>query len=223
MAEADGNRTRLTGLPGHYGFEDRARHQTRYASGVTVASGGWDHRGIGDDVPVAPEVSDPRRRTPRTDAVLADPRLAEACARLGRPLVKQAVSRALQGVRDGSLRADEVVDHVVAALPAAASSLRQVVNATGVVVHTNLGRAPLSGAAVEAVVGAAGHTDVELDLVSGRRGPRGRGALAALAAAVPDAGAVHVVNNGAAALALVTCALAAGREVVVARGELVEI
>ena len=101
--------------------------------------------------------------------------------------------------------------------------MRRVVNATGVVVHTNLGRAPLSASAVEAVTIAAGATDVELDLVSGRRGPRGSAALAALAAAVPDAGGVHVVNNGAAALALVTCAMAFGREVVVARGELVEI
>jgi L-seryl-tRNA(Ser) seleniumtransferase len=116
-----------------------------------------------------------------------------------------------------------VVEHVVAGLPPAACSMRSVINATGVVVHTNLGRAPLSRAAVDAVVTAAGHTDVELDLLTGRRGPRGRGALAALAAAVPDAGAVHVVNNGAAALALVAAALGMGREVVVARGELVEI
>src|SRR6185312_6650045 len=78
-------------------------------------------------------------------------------------------------------------------------------------------------AAVEALVVAAGSTDVELDLASGRRGPRGAAALDALARAVPDAGGVHVVNNGAAALALVTCALGRGREVVVARGELVEI
>ena len=70
---------------------------------------------------------------------------------------------------------------------------------------------------------AAGVTDVELDLATGQRGPRGAGALAALAAAVPDAEAVHVVNNGAAALSLVTCALARDRTVVVARGELVEI
>ncbi|HEY3528454.1 MAG TPA: L-seryl-tRNA(Sec) selenium transferase [Nocardioides sp.] len=166
---------------------------------------------------------DPRRRTPRTDVVLADPRLQDAAGRLGRGVVKDAVTDALQRVRDGDLAPDAVVDHVVAGLPVAASSLRRVVNATGVVVHTNLGRAPLSDAAVDAVVTAAGSTDVELDLLTGRRGPRGRGALAALSAAVPDAGAVHVVNNGAAALALVTCALAAGREVVVARGELVEI
>src|SRR4051812_48928858 len=106
--------------------------------------------------------------------------------------------------------------------------MRPVINATGVLLHTNLGRAPLSAAAVEALVAAAGTTDVELDLGTGQRGRRGRGALAALAEAVPDAGGVHVVNNGAAALALVTRALVtgptvAGREVVVARGELVEI
>jgi len=101
--------------------------------------------------------------------------------------------------------------------------MRRVVNATGVVVHTNLGRAPLSPAAVEAVTVAAGATDVELDLATGRRGRRGAAALAALAARVPDAGGVHIVNNGAAALALVACALGAGRRIVVARGELVEI
>jgi L-seryl-tRNA(Ser) seleniumtransferase len=166
---------------------------------------------------------DPRRRTPRTDVVLADPRLQDATVRLGRAVVKDAVTEALQRVREGGLAADGVVEHVVAGLPPAACSMRSVINATGVVVHTNLGRAPLSRAAVDAVVTAAGHTDVELDLLTGRRGPRGRGALAALAAAVPDAGAVHVVNNGAAALALVAAALGMGREVVVARGELVEI
>jgi L-seryl-tRNA(Ser) seleniumtransferase len=102
--------------------------------------------------------------------------------------------------------------------------MRRVLNATGVLVHTNLGRAPLSPAAVDAVRTAAGATDVELDLATGRRGRRGRGALAALAARVPEAGGVHVVNNGAAALALVTRVLArGGRSVVIARGELVEI
>ena len=111
----------------------------------------------------------------------------------------------------------------MAALPARAASTRPVINATGVVLHTNLGRAPLSAAAVEALVDAAGATDVEFDLATGARARRGRGALAALAAAVPAAEAVHVVNNGAAALVLATTALAAGREVVISRGELVEI
>jgi L-seryl-tRNA(Ser) seleniumtransferase len=98
-----------------------------------------------------------------------------------------------------------------------------VLNATGVVLHTNLGRAALSPAAVAAVAAAAGHTDVELDLRTGARARRGRAALAALAVAAPDAAAVRVVNNGAAALVLAATALAAGREIVVSRGELVEI
>jgi L-seryl-tRNA(Ser) seleniumtransferase len=168
-------------------------------------------------------VQDSRRATPRTDRVLADPRLREAADRLGRPLVKRAVTRALDRCRAGEVDPDDVAAAALADLPPVATALRRVVNATGVLVHTNLGRAPLSSAAVDALGVAAGATDVELDLGTGRRGRRGRSAMAALAAAVPDAGGVHVVNNGAAALALVTCALAMGRTVVVSRGELVEI
>lgn len=166
---------------------------------------------------------DPRRRTPRTDAVLADPDVAAAAGRLGHARVKAIVVAVLEDCRGGALAPADVVPAVLARMPASATSMRPVVNATGVVVHTNLGRAPLSPAAVEAVRLAAGATDVEMDLATGGRGPRGAGALAALAAAVPEAGGVHVVNNGAAALALVACALAQGREVVIARGELVEI
>jgi L-seryl-tRNA(Sec) selenium transferase len=164
---------------------------------------------------------DPRRRVPRTDTLLADPLLAAATATLGREQVKAAISRAQDRARRGEINPDEVRDAAVAALPT--PSPRVVLNATGVVLHTNLGRAPLSSAAVAAVVAAARHTDVELDLATGRRARRGRGALDALAAAVPDAAAVHVVNNGAAALVLAATALAAGREIVVSRGELVEI
>jgi L-seryl-tRNA(Ser) seleniumtransferase len=168
-------------------------------------------------------VTDQRRSTPRTDAVLADPRIREASRRVGERLVKRAVREALERCRVGDISPAEVADAAVELVPVSATSMRPVVNATGVVVHTNLGRAPLSEAAVEAMTIAAGSTDVELDLGTGRRGRRGRSATAALAEAVPDAEAVHVVNNGAAALALVTCALAMGRNVVVARGEMVEI
>ncbi|MGC4854714.1 L-seryl-tRNA(Sec) selenium transferase [Micromonospora sp. DT4] len=164
---------------------------------------------------------DPRRRLPRTDTLLADPRLAAAIAALGRDRVKAAVVRAQERARRGEIAPDEVRDAAVAGLPA--SGPRAVLNATGVVLHTNLGRAALSPDAVAAVVAAAGHTDVELDLSTGRRARRGRDALDALAAAVPDAAAVHVVNNGAAALVLAATALAVGREIVVSRGELVEI
>ncbi len=168
-------------------------------------------------------MTDQRRATPRTDHVLADPRLRQAAARVGDRLVKQAVREALERCRAGNVSPAGVADAALELVPVSASSMRRVVNATGVVVHTNLGRAPLSDAAVDAIAVAAGATDVELDLDTGRRGRRGRSALAALAEAVPDAGGVHVVNNGAAALALVTCALAMGRDVVVARGEMVEI
>jgi len=146
-----------------------------------------------------------------------------AIGRLGRALVKEAVSAAQDRVRSGELDPEDVVDAVLDRLPATPATLRPVLNATGVLLHTNLGRAPLSVAARAAVLVAAGTADVELDLSTGRRGRRGRGALAALAAAVPDAEAVHVVNNGAAALVLAATALAAGREIVLARGEMVEI
>src|SRR3954468_16429464 len=167
--------------------------------------------------------ADPRRQVPRTDALLAEPPLAAAVERLGRALVKGAVQRVQQRIRDGEVAAPDAVGAVLAALPPTASSLQPVLNATGVLVHTNLGRAPLSAAAVEAMAAASGTTDVELDLGTGRRGPRGEGAIAALLAAVPAAEAAIVVNNCAAALALVATALGQGRELVLARGELVEI
>ena len=168
-------------------------------------------------------VEDARRLVPRTDAVLADPRLAAAELRLGRPLVRAAVHRAQQRARDGQIRPDEVAAAAVTGLPRLAASLTPVVNATGVLLHTNLGRAPLSAAAREALSAAAGCTDLEFDLATGARGRRGAAMLAALARAVPDAQAVHVVNNNAAALVLTATALAAGREIIVSRGELIEI
>ena len=166
---------------------------------------------------------DTRRLVPRTDVLLADPRLAEAERTLGRALVKAAVARAQDQVRRGVVKPDEALDAALAELPARATTLTAVINATGVLLHTNLGRAPLSAAAADAVLAATGCTDVEYGLATGARGQRGRGALAALAAAVPAAGRVHVVNNNAAALVLAATALAAGREIVIGRGELVEI
>src|SRR3954468_2083569 len=171
----------------------------------------------------ADRVSDPRRQVPRTDAVLADPRLVAAVERLGRDAVKAAVVAAQVAARGGEISSDAVADVAVASLPQRGTSLRPVLNATGIVVHTNLGRAPLSSAAIEALTVAAGYVDVEYDVDTGARGRRGRAALAALANAVSAAEAVHVVNNGAAALVLAATALAAGREIVVSRGELVEI
>ncbi|MGP4110792.1 L-seryl-tRNA(Sec) selenium transferase [Streptomyces sp. 4N509B] len=168
-------------------------------------------------------MEDGRRRVPRTDSVLADPRLRAATDRLGRRLVRDAVSAALRQVRQGAIAPEEAADVAVASLPHTAASLLPVLNATGVVVHTNLGRAPLSSAAREALHAAAGATDVEFDLATGLRGRRGEAVLAALAEAVPAAQAVHVTNNNAAALVLAATALAQGREIVISRGEMVEI
>ncbi|UBU16230.1 L-seryl-tRNA(Sec) selenium transferase [Nonomuraea gerenzanensis] len=168
-------------------------------------------------------MTDPRRSIPRTDALLAHPRLAEARRRFGHAQVKALIVAAQQHARKGDLPPSDVLAAVLASLPTSASGLRPVINATGVLLHTNLGRAPLSAAARQAVELAAGVTDVELDLGTGGRGRRGRTALAALAAAVPAAEAVHVVNNNAAALALAATALAAGGEIVISRGELIEI
>jgi L-seryl-tRNA(Ser) seleniumtransferase len=168
-------------------------------------------------------VTESRRRIPRTDLLLADPRLAGAEVRLGRELVKAAIARAQARARAGEIAPEQVADAAVAELPAFAASLTPVINATGVIVHTNLGRAPLSAAAVAALTAAAGNCDVEFDLGTGARAQRGKGALAALAAAVPLAQAAGVVNNNAAALVLAATALAAGREIVISRGELIEI
>src|SRR3954468_11846408 len=102
-------------------------------------------------------------------------------------------------------------------------SLQPVINATGVVIHTNLGRAPLAPAALDRVVEAArGHSSVEYELERGARGRRDVH-TEALLCRLTGAEAAVVVNNNAAAILLVLAALAAGREVIVSRGELVEI
>jgi L-seryl-tRNA(Ser) seleniumtransferase len=164
-----------------------------------------------------------RRRIPRTDLLLADPRLAAAAGRLGRPLVKAAIGRAQARARNQEIAPEQVADAAVAELPPTAATLTPVINATGVIVHTNLGRAPLSDAAVTAIAAAAGNCDLEFDLAAGVRTQRGKGVLAALRDAVPDAEAVGVVNNNAAALVLAATALAAAKEIVISRGELIEI
>ncbi|GAA2157565.1 L-seryl-tRNA(Sec) selenium transferase [Humibacillus xanthopallidus] len=167
--------------------------------------------------------ADPRRSVPRTDVLLAHPALVAAADRHGAGAVRSAVRSAQARVRAGEIAPGEVVAAAQAALPARSTTLRPLLNATGVVVHTNIGRAPLSDAAIEAIGAAAGYVDVEFDTATGARARRGRGTLDALRAAVPGAGDALVVNNGAAALVLATTALAAGREVVVSRGEMVEI
>ena len=127
---------------------------------------------------------------------------------LPRPLLVDAARRAIAGGDPSSAR--DRAEAVRRAL------LGPVINATGVLLHTNLGRAPVASAQ------PAGYTNLELDLVTGRRGSR-RDHAGALLAAACGAESALVVNNGAAAVLLVLGALARGRGVVVSRGELVEI
>ena len=139
-----------------------------------------------------------------------------------RESVERARSELLSGV-DASVEVSTLVAGAAELLAARRpEALRPVINATGVVVHTNLGRAALSAEAVEAMTGAAGTCDLEYDLASGARGSRGA-RLAPLIAEASGAEDGMAVNNAAGALVLALAALAVGRPVLVSRGELVEI
>ena len=153
--------------------------------------------------------SDPRRRTPRTDTVLDAPEVRAACTASRAGTGQGDRRRGAGGLPPGTGRPGRRPARRLASLPPTATSLRRVLNATGVVVHTNLGRAPLSAAALEALTSRPAPPTSSSTSPQAGVGP-GAAALAALAAAVPDAGGVHVVNNGAAALALVACAPGAG-------------
>ncbi|MHA7651445.1 L-seryl-tRNA(Sec) selenium transferase [Mycobacterium sp. ML4] len=167
---------------------------------------------------------DPRRMIPRTDQLLALPAVQQQRNRLGDKVIRALISDVQQRARRGELAPDRVPEALETALATqATTSLTPVLNATGVVVHTNLGRAPLAAGAVEALLTASGYVDVEMDLATGTRSKRGVKVREALLDACPAAQDAVVVNNGAAALVLATTALAAGAEVVVSRGELIEI
>jgi len=171
--------------------------------------------------------TDPRRTIPSTDRLLALEPVVEAGQRLAPQVIRQIISGAQDAARRGDIEPSEVAEHVVAEIEQAKPSrLSPVLNATGVIIHTNLGRAPLSTAAQEALMAAAGYVDLELDLDEGKRNKRGTWAKAALLATAPDAEDALILNNGAAALSLATTALSVARnrpEVVISRGELVEI
>jgi L-seryl-tRNA(Ser) seleniumtransferase len=163
------------------------------------------------------------------DALLRSEPGRRAAATLGRPLLKAELVRTLAEVRAAATRGTEPpdADLVLAAAfrsaAAVAAGLGPVINATGVVLHTGLGRAPLPSDALDAVVRAArGFADLEVDRVSGGRGRRTARAETLLVA-ITGAEAALVVNNGAAALLLALAALARGKQVLVSRGELIEI
>jgi L-seryl-tRNA(Ser) seleniumtransferase len=172
----------------------------------------------------------PFRQLPSLDALLARPELQELIAQFGREHVRDEARSLLDDVRT-AIRAGEapppgeaLIEQLQARVhDALAPSLTPVINATGVIVHTNLGRALLSEAARRAMMEvAASYSNLEYDLAAGRRGSRYIHAEALLTR-LSGAEAALVVNNNAAAVNLVLRTLATGREVIISRGELVEI
>ena len=163
------------------------------------------------------------RDLPSVDRLLGDEVLAAAPRRLATAAARAALERARVAIRHGDDPGDVVVSARAELERLAAPALRRVLNATGVIVHTNLGRAPLAPAALARAVDVGGsYSNLELDLASGTRGSRQAHVAAALAR-LTGAEAALVVNNNAAAVLLALAALAEGREVVVSRGELLEI
>ena len=170
------------------------------------------------------------RKLPAVDKLLAVPEIAALAAQYGSGPVTEATRAELDAARtaihngrpaptEGEWK-ERITDNVLAA---SAPSLRPVINATGVLIHTNLGRTPLSTAAQEAVVRLAkGYSTLEYDLEAGQRGSR-HVHPASILCELTGAEDALVVNNNAAAVFLVLTALCAGREVIVSRGELVEI
>ena len=167
---------------------------------------------------------DPRRQLPPVDRLVRELGEAEALPEWAR---REAARSALSGAREAIGRGEATPDVFANAIALARRwvmpSPRRVVNATGVVLHTNLGRSALAPGAAEAVAEAAAHySDLELDLETGARGQR-VATLADRLCLLAGAPAAHVVNNCAGAVLLALAALAHGREVIVSRGELVEI
>jgi len=173
-----------------------------------------------------------RLSNPRTDravslpavgTLLNEPAYAELVAEYGRPRVVEALREQIESERTGTADGSGRQTAVAAKLRAAvAPNLRWVINATGVILHTNLGRAPLSRAAMEALAVAAGYSNLELELEKGKRGERAA-LVSGLLTSLFECDAALVVNNNAAAVLLALTALCKGKEVIVSRGQLVEI
>ncbi|HEX7020879.1 MAG TPA: L-seryl-tRNA(Sec) selenium transferase [Gemmatimonadaceae bacterium] len=172
--------------------------------------------------------TDPRRSLPSVSTLLESPALRSLLERAPRSVVVDAVRRTIESARatpESRPSSDEQWAAAVSSSIDAATrpSLRPVLNGTGVVLHTNLGRAPLAAVAIEAIARvASGFSNLELDLETGERGSR-YVHCAALLRELTGAEDAIVVNNGAAALVLALDTLARGREAIVSRGELVEI
>jgi L-seryl-tRNA(Ser) seleniumtransferase len=172
---------------------------------------------------------DVRNTVPSVDAILRSEPGERAARVLGRSVVKRTLIETLEEIRreaaEGSAPpvADEILARAVGRASTAIVGLTPVLNATGVILHTNLGRAPLAASAIAAAARAArGYSDLEVERISGRRGRRSARAELLLAS-LSGADDALVVNNCAAALLLAIGALAPGKDVLVSRGELIEI
>ncbi|MBZ4679559.1 L-seryl-tRNA(Sec) selenium transferase [Shewanella chilikensis] len=182
----------------------------------------------------ADTLKDLYRALPSMDSLLAEPALAPLLSRFGKAAVKQALDGQLRLARAGIGREQRLPDwcHSHQALYGILvdqlssdyrHSLRPVWNLTGTLLHTNLGRAQQSEAAIEAVTSVMRYpTPLEFELQAGKRGHRDN-AVSSLIHRLTGADACCVVNNNAAAVLLMLSAVAAGKEVIVSRGELVEI
>jgi L-seryl-tRNA(Ser) seleniumtransferase len=176
------------------------------------------------------------RALPSVDEILRQAWMQDVISAAGRSLAVRAVQALISERRAAILAAGSVQPEKTAAAgdfdsaavrrkieQLSAPSLRPLINATGIIVHTNLGRAPLCEAALEAVVRTArGYSNLEFDIVQGTRGHRGS-RIADLVRRICGAEAACVVNNNAAAVLLCLTAIARGRDVIVSRGELIEI
>src|SRR5213592_187329 len=160
---------------------------------------------------------------PSVDELARHERLAGEPAPLAVEAARAALARAREEVKAGHDPGDLVERAVQELVSARAPSLRRALNATGVIVHTNLGRAPLAEAALErALEVGRSYSNLEYDLTAGARGSR-QDHTASILRRLTGAEAALVVNNNAAAVMLALAALAEGREVLVSRGELIEI
>ena len=176
------------------------------------------------------DVASHYRSLPSVDNILSDERIRKLVADYSHPAVLELVRRQIEdgrrAIADGSTAPD--ADAIVEAIQQRATDRwqlrpRRVINATGVILHTNLGRAPLSAAAMRAVESAAvSYSDLELDRNTGRRGSR-QSYAGSLLCQLTGAEAALVVNNNASAVLLGLTAVASGRDVIVSRAEAVEI
>jgi L-seryl-tRNA(Ser) seleniumtransferase len=163
------------------------------------------------------------RDLPSVDELARDERLAGEPPALAIEAARSALARAREEIQAGHDPGDLGERALTALATARAPSLRRTLNATGVIVHTNLGRAPLPEAALErALEIGRGYSNLEYDLAAGVRGSR-QNHVAAILRRLTGAEAALVVNNNAAAVVLALAALAEGRDVLVSRGELIEI